>query len=107
MIGRRKLPHIFADLVHASRQDGQLRRTSLSGGVELVVRVVEGVVTLTIKRPRVPVGARELITFREQFQIPDDAEILTPPEQGQKQLHLLWYFVTLRWSLKGNHDATD
>lgn len=102
MIGRRKLPAIFADLVHASRQDGQIRRTFLSGGVELVVRVVDDVCTLTIKRPRVPVGKLELVTFREQFKIPDDAEILTPPEQGQKQLHLVWYFVTLRWTLKGD-----
>ena len=95
------ITRLFAELVRLSTQSGTVRRAQLKGGAELVVLVADGWVTLTIKRPEQPVGAAELVTFRRDCGVPDDAEMLTPIEQATRQvgsqLPLTWYYVTYRW----------
>lgn len=109
------LARIFEDLIRDSRHTGQMCRMGLAGGAQLVVLVAEGYVTVTIKRRGVPVGAVELATFRRHCRIPDDAETLTPPEQGTREIPVeahdpeagsiftreTWYYVTLRWQEEG------
>lgn len=93
------LARIFGELVIKSRQTGQLCRKDLAGGAQLVILVVGDTITVTIKRKDVQVGANELATFRRHFGVPADAEILTPPEQGTREVEgETWYYVTLRWA---------
>lgn len=107
------LTRIFDDLVRNSRRARKVWRAPIKGGAELAVLVKDGSITLTIKRPNVPVGAKEIEVFREHCDVPADAEILTPPEQatrdvrakvkdpvgGTRDVEITWYYVTLRWRL--------
>jgi hypothetical protein len=92
------LSKIIAGLVERSRRDGSTQRAGLAGGAQLVVEVRSGWITMTIKRQTVPVGARELDTFRKHARMPDDAQTLTPPEQGTREVAGdTWHYVTFRW----------
>lgn len=104
------ITRIFDELVRNSKRTGKQRNAPLKGGAELVVLVVEDVVTLTIKRPEKSVGDTELVTFRRDCGVPADAAVLTPPEQGTRDVRtpslngfsemlVTWYYVTYRWSL--------
>lgn len=92
------LMRIVQDLIAKSRRTGEVCRVGLAGGAQLAVLARDGVVTATIKRKSVPVGANELATFRRHGMVPADAEVLTPPEQGTRLVDgETWYYVTLRW----------
>lgn len=92
------LTRIVDDLMADSRRTGQIRRVGLAGGAQLAVLVAHGLITITIRRKGVPVGAVELATFRTHGKVPADAEVLTPPDQGQRVMDgATWYFVALRW----------
>lgn len=103
------ITRIFDELVRTSRRDGELRRATLKGGAELVVQVAGGAITLTIKRPKAKVGAKELEVFRRDCRVPANAAVLTPPEQATREVQtptlgghstdlITWYFVSYRWS---------
>lgn len=70
------------------------RPLELSGGARLVVRSVDGIVTLTISRKKKRVGDRELIIFRRDCHVPEDATRY--PAEGQGQRGDAWY-VAYRW----------
>lgn len=104
------ITRIFDELVRNSRRTGKQRNARLKGGAEFAVLVVEGVITLTIKRPEKRVGDVELRTFREHCGVPLDAAMLTPPEQATRDVRtaslngfsdmlVTWYYVTYRWRL--------
>lgn len=92
------LESIFRQAKIQAAQSGTDRPLNLKGGARLVVRVQEGVVTLTISRKTKRVGDRELITFREQCGIPPDAARW--PAEGQAQKDDFWY-VAYRWAEGG------
>lgn len=110
------ITRIVDELVRSSQRSGRVRRAPLKGGAELVVLVLDGHITLTIKRPGKPVGAIELETFRRDCRVPLDAERLTPPEQATREIRVeTWdeelgstfalqtvFYVTYRWK-----DATS
>lgn len=105
------LTRIFRELIAKSRRDGIIHRAGLAGGAQLAVLVRNGRITATVKRMGVPVGTTELATFRRHGSVPDDALVLTPPEQGTRIVqHAVesesdgmtirtetWRYVTLRW----------
>jgi hypothetical protein len=95
------ITRICAELLRNSRRTGKQRNTPLKGGAELVVKVQDGMITLTIKRPNKPVGMSEIETFRRHCNVPADAEILTPLEPREQLARdvgdVPWFFVTLRW----------
>lgn len=105
------ITRIFQELLRNSRRTGTQRTAPLKGGAELVVLVRDGLVTLTIKRPRTAVGSTEIATFRRDCGVPADAEELTPlaPLQqrsrdvktpaaaGHTEIPVTWYYVTFRW----------
>lgn len=105
------ITRIFDELVRTSRRSGKVRRAPLKGGAELVVLVLDGWITLTIKRPGKRVGTTELETFRRHCGVPADAQRLTPLEQATRQVRVetydeefgtsfamqTVYYVTYRW----------
>jgi hypothetical protein len=93
------ITRIFDELLRNSRRDGQIRRATLKGGAELVVRVSFGHITLTIKRPKIRLGDKELETFRHDCRVPADAQVLTPADQAVRVLDVTWFYVTYRWPL--------
>jgi hypothetical protein len=93
------LADLFMQQKIQAARTGEDRPLDLSGGARLVIRVKDGVVTLTISRQKKRVGDRELITFREQCGIPADAARYPPEGQGQRGDA---YFVAFRW-----HEGVD
>jgi hypothetical protein len=95
------ITRIFDEMVRISRRNGSQRRAPLKGGAELVVRVADGTVTLTIKRPNTPVGKTEIETFRRHCNVPGDAELLTPMEPREQLARdvgdVPWFYVAFRW----------
>lgn len=100
------LTRIFRDLIAASRRDGSigypLGGAGLAGGAQLAVLVRDGLITATVKRKGVQVGATELLTFAlrapRHGSVPDDAQLLTPLVQGTRDVDgEIWFYVTLRW----------
>jgi hypothetical protein len=89
------LADLFMQAKIQAARTGEDRPLELSGGARLVVRVKDGVVTLTISRQKKKVGDRELITFREQCGIPADAARYPAEGQGQRGDA---YFVAYRWA---------
>jgi hypothetical protein len=78
---------------------GTDRPLNLSGGARLVVRSLDGVVTLTIARGKgKKLGDREIITFKEQCGVPENAARF--PAEGQGQKGDSWY-VAYRWKEEG------
>ena len=105
------ITRLFDRLVNQSRADHLIHRAELSGGAHLAVLVDLGTITLTIKRQNQPLGERELKTFRRDCGVPDDAEVLTPPEQATRIVQVAvesaddgmtirqetWRYVTWKW----------
>jgi len=97
-VKRSLLTSIVDRLVETSRRDGSTQRAGLAGGAQLVVEVRQDVITMTIKRAIQPVGSTELTTLRRHARIPDDAQVLTPDEQGTRVVDgTTWQYVTYRW----------
>jgi hypothetical protein len=74
---------------------GTDRPLDLKGGARLVVRVHDGIVTLTISRKGKRLGATELVTFQQHCAIP--AEAARYPAEGQG-LKGDAYYVAYRWA---------
>jgi hypothetical protein len=92
------LTSLFHEAKLQAARTGTDRPLNLSGGARLVVRVKDGVVTLTIARQRKRVGDRELITFKEQCGIPANAIRFPLEEQGQRTADgVQWFYVAYRW----------
>jgi|GraSoiStandDraft_59_1057299.scaffolds.fasta_scaffold259827_2 hypothetical protein len=105
------ITRIFERLVRESRRTRMITRASLTHGAQLAVLVDLGTITLTIKRQNQPLGERELVTFRRDCGVPEDAEVLTPEMQGTRFIAVrveyedgttaieqeTWRYVTWRW----------
>lgn len=89
-----KLARMLRNTIDDARKAGTDQRVHLSGGAEVIARVRDGQVLLTLKRQGVAVGDVELKTFMRDAGVPDDAERL--PAEGQSERDG-WYYVTFRW----------
>lgn len=89
------LARLLRNTIDDARKTGTDQRVNLSGGAEVVARVRDGQVLLTIKRLSIDVGATELTTFMRDAGVPDTAERL--PAEGQYEREG-WHFVTFRWT---------
>jgi hypothetical protein len=89
---------IYTELHRRAALTGEDRSQVLTGGARLAVRVVDGVTTLTIARKTKRVGDTELITFRRDCGVPEDATRYPAEGQGTKDLDgATWHFVAFRW----------
>jgi len=92
------LTSLFHEAKLQAARTGEDRPLNLSGGARLVVRVQQGVVTLTIARQKKKVGDRELITFKEQCGIPATAIRFPLDEQGTRTVAgVQWFYIAYRW----------
>lgn len=92
------LVSLFMEAKIQAARTGEDRPMELRGGARLVVRSIDGVITLTISRPKKRVGDTELITFRRDCGVPPDAARY--PAEGQGQHGESWY-VAYRWAEGG------
>ena len=92
------LANLYTELHRNAARTGTDRPLELRGGARLVVRSIDGVVTLTISRAKKRVGDTELITFRRDCGVPPDAARY--PAEGQGQHGDAWY-VAYRWAEGG------
>jgi hypothetical protein len=88
------LANMFLEAKIQAARTGTDRPLELRGGARLVVRSIDGVVTLTISRSKKRVGDTELVTFRRDCGVPSDAARF--PAEGQGQHGESWY-VAYRW----------
>lgn len=94
-----KLARMLRNTIDDARRTGTDQRVHLSGGAEVIARARDGVVTLTIKRLGVDVGAGELKTFMRDAGVPEGAERVPAEGQGERDG---WRWVCFRWE-----DAAD
>lgn len=85
---------MLRNTIDDARRTGTDIRVDLSGGAQIVARVRDGIVMLTIKRYHVAVGDVEMRTFMRDAGIPEGAERL--PAEGQSERDE-WHYVTFRW----------
>lgn len=93
-----RLSDIFRELCATAAATGRDRGIDLSRGTRLAVRVRNGITTVSLARPRIPIGKSEEITVRVNCQFPTHAERL--PDAGQRRLHYrgqTWFQVVFRW----------
>jgi hypothetical protein len=93
------LESIFREAKIQAQRTQTDRPLNLRGGARLVVRVNENVVTLTIARKAKKVGDTELITFKRDCAVPDNA--IRFPQEGQNTRDAdgqTWWYVAFRWS---------
>jgi hypothetical protein len=89
---------VFQAKIQAERT-GTDRPLNLSGGARIVIRVQGDITTLTISRQKKRVGDRELITFKRDCGVPDDA--IRFPLEGQNSREVegvTWWYVAYRWA---------
>lgn len=89
-----RLARMLRNTIDDARRTGIDMRVDLSGGAQIVARVRDGTITLTIKRFHVDVGATELATFRRDAGGPDDADRY--PLEGQYEWDD-WHYIAFRW----------
>jgi hypothetical protein len=93
-----KLATLFQHLHSQAARTSRDQSADLSGGARIAVRFADGVTTFTIARKQKRVGDRELITFKNQCNVP--ASATRWPAEGQ---HLVerdgfgWWCVAFRW----------
>lgn len=80
------LARLFGHLLAGARLNGRTHRMTLAGGAHVAVAVRDGMITVSISRLGVDVGAVEERTFRREFAIPDDAERIPAVGQGRRVL---------------------
>lgn len=85
---------LFLHMAREARRTGKDHRITLQGGAEMVVRVREGLITLTIKRTGAVVGIPEEWTFRRDCRVPEGAERV--PDKGLGERDGV-YYVGFRW----------
>lgn len=97
------LSRLFTHLVAGARLNGRTHRLTLAGGAHIAVAVRDGMITVSISRHSVDVGAVEERTFRREFAIPDDAERIPVVGQGRRMLghqttvQADYHYVAFRW----------
>jgi hypothetical protein len=92
------LSSIYTELHRNAARTRTDRAMELKGGARLAVRVSAGVVTLTISRKGKRVGDTELITFKRECNVPDDAIRFPLDEQGTRTVDgILWFYIAYRW----------
>ena len=93
------LESLFLQTKIQAARTGTDRPLNLKGGARLVVRVQDGIVTLTIARKAKKVGDTELITFKDHCGVPVDA--IRFPLEGQNTrtdaAGVAWSYVAYRW----------
>jgi hypothetical protein len=90
---------MYQELLRQAHRAGDVRRLKLRGGAQLALRVDGDVVTLTISRPKKPLGATEVETFKRDCAIPARAIRFPLEEQGARNDSdgLLWFYIAYRW----------
>jgi hypothetical protein len=71
------LTSIYTELHRQAARTGTDRAQDLKGGARLAVRVLEGVVTLTIARKGKKLGATEIEVFKRDCNVPETASCST------------------------------
>jgi hypothetical protein len=92
------LANMFLEAKIQAARTGTDRSLELRGGARLVVRSIDGIVTLTIARKTKRVGDTELITFRRDCGVPSDA--IRFPLEGQGVIEregATWHYIAYRW----------
>ena len=92
------LASIYTQLHRNAARTGQDRAQELKGGARLAVRVLEGIVTLTISRKGKRLGVAEIDTFKRDCGVPETA--VRFPEEGQNPREFegaTWWYITYRW----------
>lgn len=93
------LARLAAETRRRAQATGQDRALDLRGGARIAYRCRDGVVTLTISRKLKPLGDVELITFKRDCGVPDDATRIPAEGQGVKARDgATWHYVSFRWS---------
>jgi len=94
------LTSLFHEAKLQAARTGTDRPLNLSGGARLVVRVQQGVVTLTIARGKgKKVGTSELETFKRDLSIPPTAQRYPLEGQGQRIVDgEIWHYVAYRFA---------
>ena len=94
------LRELLAHLMQRARETGADQRLTLARGLQLVVRVQAGTITLTCSRPKTRVGDQELVIVRAAAGVPPTAERIPGDValQGTRALDgaTHWY-VAYRW----------
>lgn len=96
-----KLARLLRNTIDDARRTGTDQRVRLSGGAEVVARVRDGWIWLTIKRAGVAVGAVELKTFQRDAGVPEDAERLPPEGQYARGE---WFYICFKYA---DREVTD
>lgn len=97
------LARLFGHLLAGARLNNRTHRMALAGGARVAVAVRDGLITVSISRHGVDVGAVEERTFRREFAIPDEAERIPAVGQGRRMLgHQTTtqgdhHYVAFRW----------
>jgi len=92
------LSALYLELHRRARETGEDRALDLKGGARLAVRVEGTQVTLTISRPKKPLGAGEIETFKRDCAIPANAIRFPLNEQGTRTVDgMLWFYIAYRW----------
>ena len=92
------LSSIYTELHRQAARTGQDRAQELKGGARLAVRVLEGIVTLTISRKGKRLGVSEIDTFKRDCGVPETA--VRFPEEGQQVRERegsQWHSISYRW----------
>ena len=97
-----RLARLLRNTLDAARVSGMDQRVSLSGGAQVIARVRDGSIKLTIKRLGVDVGAVELKTFLRDAGVPDDADGY--PLEGQYEWDG-WHYCAFRWKDRADESA--
>jgi hypothetical protein len=93
------LSSMYQELHRRAAETGEDRALDLRGGARIAVRVKDGVVTLTISRSKKKVGDTELITFKRDCGVPDDAARYPAEGQGVKEHSgMPWHYIVYRWA---------
>lgn len=102
------LTNIYTELHRRARETGEDRSADLRGGARLVVRVLNDVTTLTISRPKKPLGATEIETFKRDLAIPIEAVRFPLEEQGTRKGGdgVIWWYIAYRWREEAADTAT-
>jgi hypothetical protein len=92
------LTSIYTELHRQAARTGTDRAQDLAHGARLAVRVLEGVVTLTIARKGKRLGATEIEVFKRDCGVPETA--VRFPQEGQQVREregAQWHAISYRW----------
>ena len=92
------LSSVYQKLHRRAKETGEDRALTLRGGARLAVRVSEGIVTVTVSRPKRHLGATEIEVFKRDCGVPATAIRFPQQEQAQRIVgDTTWNYVAWRW----------